>query len=60
MTGHSIGSGHLCHVRKLEGRQPISDQQLAELMRKGWWNTQIRQKYKVGIARLRAVRRAVI
>ena len=54
---HSIGSGWV-RVSHLEGREPISDDEVRALLEKGWFLQQIRKKYKIGIARLRAIDRA--
>lgn len=47
------------NVKHLEGRVNISDAGIEELMRKGQWDSQIREKYKVGLPRLRRIRKEV-
>ena len=47
-------------VKKIPGRVSITDDKIKELIKAGWWDTQIRNKYKVGIPRLRTIRRAMI
>lgn len=56
MSSMRIGSGR-SRVKDLPNRQKISDQGILDLMREGKWDTQIRQMHKVGIHRLRRIRR---
>ena len=55
---HSIGSGWT-RVSHIEGREPISDNEVRALLKKGWFLQQIRKRYKIGIVRLRAIAREV-
>ena len=45
-------------VKKIAGREEITDRQILRLMKQGWWDNQIREKYKCGLPRLRDIRRA--
>ena len=42
-------------VKHISGRAEITDEKIRELVRKGWFNNQIRTHYKVSMKRIKKV-----
>jgi hypothetical protein len=52
-------TGGRSRVKEIEGRTRLLDAQIAELMKLGYWDNQIRLKFKCNVIRLRKIRRAL-
>lgn len=52
----SYGGGKV-GVKGIPGRQKITDDEIRELLRKGWFISQIMGKYKAGCARIQKIDR---
>lgn len=51
------GVGHYPKLKLIQGRKTITDDEVRELCKKGWFLGQIRLHYKVGLSRLRKIAR---
>jgi len=53
------GVGHYPKLKPIQGRKKITDDEVRELCKRGWFLGQIRLHYKIGLNRLRKISREV-